>query len=335
MKRIMACLLVIACLLSAVVVAAGESMKVIKVKQAVNLRKGPSTDTASLAMVPLGTIVTDCVKEGQWYSVNYNGTVGYIRGDFLEAVVTSDSAPAAAEPAAPAAAEGTPLVAEGTPLVAEGTPLTQSGEAAPAAAPADEAPESINAPTQYDDDYVIMDATVGDVRVIARQIYQSANEYLMVVGLDASGNELWKKETTSDSITELEQTNAFIGGTQAAPLVLMYNACKGLTAIDPTTGAEAWTLDKKKVDLGGSISYAVDANGVAYIGGYYGPDPVAIDANGNVLWQASSGKEGATWMYRMELLADGVACAYGSMASEHSGTIVYDFNGAVKNVIYD
>ncbi len=335
MKRIMACLLVIACLLSAVVVAAGESMKVIKVKQAVNLRKGPSTDTASLAMVPLGTIVTDCVKEGQWYSVNYNGTVGYIRGDFLEAVVTSDSAPAAAEPAAPAAAEGTPLVAEGTPLVAEGTPLNQGGEAAPAAAPADEAPESINAPTQYDDDYVIMDATAGDVRVIARQIYQSANEYLMVVGLDASGNELWKKETTSDSITELEQTNAFIGGTQAAPLVLMYNACKGLTAIDPATGAEAWTLDKKKVDLGGSISYAVDANGVAYIGGYYGPDPVAIDANGNVLWQASSGKEGATWMYRMELLADGVACAYGSMASEHSGTIVYDFNGAVKNVIYD
>ena len=311
-------------------------MKVIKVKQSVNLRKGPSTDTASLTMVPLGTVVTDCVKEGDWYSVNFNGTIGYIRGDFLEAVATSDDSSApAAEPAAPAAAEGQPLVAEGQPLVAEGQPLNQASEAAPAAEPVDETPESINAPTQYDDDYVIMDATAGGVRVIARQIYQSANEYLMVVGLDASGNELWKKETTTDSITELEQTNAFIGGTEAAPLVMMYNACKGLTAIDPATGAEAWTVEKKKVDLGGSISYAVDANGVAYIGGYYGPDPVAIDASGNVLWQASSGKEGATWMYRMELLADGVACAYGSMASEHSGTIVYDFNGAVKNVIYD
>ena len=34
-------------------------------------------------------------------------------------------------------------------------------------------------------------------------------------------------------------------------------------APDPATGAEAWTVEKKKVDLGGSISYAVDANGKA------------------------------------------------------------------------
>ena len=60
-----------------------------------------------------------------------------------------------------------------------------------------------------------------------------------------------------------------------------------------------------------------------------------LDCNGNVLWQADSGSEGATWLYRVELKDDGIACAYGSMASENTGTIVYDFDGKVKDVIYD
>ena len=96
-----------------------------------------------------------------------------------------------------------------------------------------------------------------------------------------------------------------------------------------------WELPKKTLDLGGSISYVVDGNGVAYIGGYYGPDPVAIDASGNVLWQADSGKEAATWLYRIELQGDGIACYYGSMAGESSGCIVYGFDGSVQNVMYD
>ena len=330
MKRIVACLLAVVCLLTAVAFAEGVTMKVVNVKSNVNLRKGPGTDTKSLGKLPLGTIVTDCVKvEGSdWVAVNYNGTAGYIRGDYLETVAT---APAADQPAA--VAEGTPLQAESQqgPQVAEGTPLLPTAPQQVSDAPV----ASVTEASQYEDDFVILDTTAGDVRVVARQIYQTKNEYLMAVGLDASGNELWKQETTTDSITELMQTDAFMAGSQAAPLLLMYNACKGLTAINPADGSVAWTVEKAALDLGGSISHVVDGNGVAYIGGYYGPDPVAIDANGAVLWQASSGKEAATWLYRMELQPDGIACYYGSMASENSGCIVYGFDGAVNNVIYD
>ena len=349
MKRIMACLMAAICLLTAFAFAEGASMKVVNVNEAVNLRKGPSTDTESLAKVPVGTVVTDCVKvdRSEWYSVNYNGVAGYIRGDKLQLVE------AAAEPVAeaPAAAEGEILqpAAEAQPepaaqsAVAEGTPLLPTGAAQEEAEPAPAVEEvidapvaSIDQPTEYNDDFTILDTMVGGVRVIARQIYQEKNEYMMVVGLDGSNNTLWMKETVTDAITELMQTDVFIGGTQDAPLVMLYNACKGLSAIDPATGDVIWELAKSTIDLGGSISYVVDGNGVAYIGGYYGPDPVAIDAFGNVMWQASSGSDGATWLYRMELTDAGVACAYGSMANENTGTIVYDTaTGAVVDVIYD
>lgn len=350
MKRMTACLLAIVCLLTAFAFAEGErigDMKVIKVKQSVNLRKGPSTDTASIGQVPLGAIVTDCTKvEGsEWIAVNYNGVAGYIRGDFLQAVETpevkeeesskkDESSKKKKKDKSSEEQKSEGLVAEGTPLV-PGVEQEQK-KAKPVLVEVEEAPVAdINQKTEYDDDYVILDVTVGGVRVMARQIFEAADEYLMAVGLDGKGKEIWKKETVTDAITELTQTDAFMAGTQNAPLLLMYNACRGLTAIDPATGEVAWELAKKDLDLGGSISRGVDANGIAYIGGYYGPDPVAIDAAGNVLWQASSGNENATWLYNLELRNDGIACYYSNMAGGDSGCIVYDYNGMLKEVVYD
>jgi hypothetical protein len=357
MKRIMACLVAMVCLLTFFAFAEGISMKVVNVNTAVNLRKGPSTDTESLTQVPVGTVVTDCEKEGKWYKVNYNGVIGYIRGDKLEAVEAPAEEPVEApaekpaeapaeKPAEapaeePAKAEGEPLVAEGEPLVAAGEPLVAEGETGKDDKAANVLEDVENAPvssyadvSEYVDDNTFFDQVIGDVRVIFRQIYQQNCEYLMAVGLDAAGNEVWKKETTTDSITELMQTDAFIGGTKDAPLVMIYNACKGLTAVDPATGEVKWEISKKTLDLGGSISHVVDdTKGIAYIGGYYGPDPVAIDADGNVLWQASSGSAEATWLYRIELSDEGIACAYGKMAGEEYGTIVYGFDGEIVSIV--
>ena len=366
MKRIMACLVAVVCLLTSFAFAEGISMKVVNVNTAVNLRKGPSTDTEALTQVPVGTVVTDCVKDGDWYQVNFDGVVGYIRGDKLEAVEAPAAeeapaeapaaeeapaeapaaeeapaeAPAAEEaPAEAPAAEEAPAVTEGQPLVAEGEPLT-APEATQEEKPKSVLEEVENAPVQsyadvseYNDDFVILDTVVNGVRVIGRQIYQQDCEYLMAVGLDASGNELWKNETKTNHITELMQTDVFIAGTADAPLVMMYNASKGLTAVDPVTGEVKWEILKKDLKLGGSISHVVDGNGILYIGGYYGPDPVAIDPAGNVLWKSDSGDAEATWLYRMELTDEGIACSYGKMAGEDYGTIIYDFNGNVVSIV--
>lgn len=388
MKRIMACLLAAVCLLTSFAFAEGIYMKVVNVNTAVNLRKGPSTDTEALGQVPVGTVVTECVTDGKkqadgqvWYQVNFDGTVGYIRADKLqeveapaeavsekaeeqpaeeqpaEAVAEQPAEAPAEEPAAeptpeatkkpkkkkkakateaPAEAEAT-AVPEDQPLVAEGEALQPEATRRPrrvVQTNVENAPVTSYADvSEYNDDFVILDEIVGDVRVIGRQIYQQDCEYLMAVGLDADGNELWKTETTTDNITELMQTDVFIGGTAKKPLVMMYNACRGLSAIDPANGKVKWTIYKRDLNLGGSISHVVDSKGICYIGGYYGPDPVAINAKGKVLWQASSGSAEATWLYRMDLSDEGIACAYGKMAGEDYGTIVYDFDGNVVSIV--
>ena len=55
----------------------------------INVRKGPSTNTAVVAKIPdyKGEYVPDCYpclgKVKGWYKVNVDGKIGYVRGDLL------------------------------------------------------------------------------------------------------------------------------------------------------------------------------------------------------------------------------------------------------------
>ena len=209
MKRILACAVAVACLLTACAtfaLADGIAMKVIKVNEAVNMRQQTNTDSAIVGKVPKGTVLEGCtpVEGSQWIAVTYQGIAGYIRGDFLEPV--DGSAPAAA-PAAPAAApaSGAAAADADVPAVTGSTPV----ENPPVA--------NINQATDYNDDFVILDQNVNGVRVMARQIFTKTNEYLMIVGLDGNGDQIWKRETATEDISEMTQTEAFMGGTAAMP----------------------------------------------------------------------------------------------------------------------
>lgn len=181
----------------------------------------------------------------------------------------------------------------------------------------------------------VLDATIANLRILAERAYVGGGEYLLVTCEDAGGAQRWFYETMTDDVTELTLTDAFIGGWAQNPLVLVYNAEEGLTALEPFTGETVWTLPEERIHLGASISYAVDgATGVAYIGGYYGPDPVAIDMNGNVLWQSNAGSGDIFWLTSIEARDNGLACYYASMG-ESSGYVIYGYNGLVQEVIYD
>ena len=68
-------------------------------------------------------------------------------------------------------------------------------------------------------------------------------------------------------------------------------------------------------------------DGTIYIGGYYGPDPVAISMSGEVLWKAQAAED-AYWMYRIDLEEDGVLGVYECIGTpETSGRIRYSYEG--------
>lgn len=147
--------------------------------------------------------------------------------------------------------------------------------------------------------------------------FGDVSETLFVARFDENGDEIWSYATESLGTTELDSLDVFINDKAEAPMVMVYNSYYGLVALDAATGAEIWTLPVTTVSLGGSIKYAVGEDGAMYIGGYYGPDPAAISADGRLLYQCSSLHEDAEygettffWMSSIEVQPDGITVHY-------------------------
>ena len=184
-------------------------------------------------------------------------------------------------------------------------------------------------------------AQVDGRTIIAERSYAGSGEVMELACLDANGSELWKRVFQSPYSTELDCTDAFVAGTAAEPTVLVHVSGVGLTALDLYTGQEKWTLGEDVVSLGGSLSCAVAADGTMYIGGYYGPDPVAISVDGEVLWQSSSvyGEQDGYpmefwWLYALELGPDGLTATYDMSADERGGQVLYSLDGQMLSYCF-
>ena len=67
-------------------VGSGSGTGTIKLKDpssSLNVRSGPSTNTSVVGSLPHGTVVQITGKSGDWYKINFNGTTGYVKGDFV------------------------------------------------------------------------------------------------------------------------------------------------------------------------------------------------------------------------------------------------------------
>ena len=175
---------------------------------------------------------------------------------------------------------------------------------------------------------------VGDGMVRAYQ-YESGLahecEILVVARYDAQEQMMWSYRTSTPYHTELELTNMFVNDMAPVPMVMVYNAAYGLVALDAETGETLWTLYGAEKDLGASIVHGIGADGTMYIGGYYGPDPVAISPDGEVLWSSSSvywqnGDEQAKfdWIYNIEVFNEGIRAEY------ETGEVIYDSQGQTR-----
>ena len=173
----------------------------------------------------------------------------------------------------------------------------------------------------------IYDETVGEVRLHAERAYRDDGEHLILMRLRSNDRIEWACETAA-GYSELEGTSFFTGGGRA----MLYSADRGLTAVELSGGETLW--QQPEAAIGGNICSAVSDDGTIYLCGYYGPDPMAIDAGGNVLWRADFGS-GTYWRYAIELREDGVAAYYEGLDNgDHAGWVIYDYSGNLLRTEY-
>ena len=79
------CLILILCLGVLAVTAGAVSQGGVTTNTAVNLRSGPGTSNSVIATLPAGTTMICGGQSNGWYKVVYNGTVGYVSGDYVTA----------------------------------------------------------------------------------------------------------------------------------------------------------------------------------------------------------------------------------------------------------
>lgn len=171
---------------------------------------------------------------------------------------------------------------------------------------------------------VALDAEAAGVRIRAVRDYDGDNETMTLTATDAgSGETLWTR-TLSGIATELTATAAFLGGTEAEPVLILGQSEIGVSACDLRTGETLWTVSREDTALSAGLCYALAADGTMYLGGFYGPDPVAIDGKGSVLWRADAQDDDTYWLYELKILDDVLAAHYDHLIDEDAGWVYYD-----------
>lgn len=286
------------------------NMQVVNCKEWVSLRDMPTTQAKRLAKVPLGAVVDDCEQvTGEFIRCNFEGKTGYIHVDYLSAVEheTDDS-----------------WDDEGD-EDSDWYTKANTGFNELSAFPSPEELLSVGFPS--------LDESVRGYRVIARkaELFEADIEQLMAVCYDASGRAIWSVMAENDGLTELSGVEAFLGGTAEKPLLIIFTTDQGLRAyqVGPWQDVE-WTLDNhSQLMVGGSICVAVDPDGTAYMCGYYGQAPVAVSADGKVLWHAENKNESIIWPYRITTDEEGIHVNYDSYfnATNMQYMLTFDRNG--------
>ena len=226
------------------------AMRVVKCKEYVTLREEPYKTSRALARVPLGAIVYNCSTIRQKTSfvyAEYEGLSGYILVKYLEK-----------------APEFEPAVTSAITRKMTMDEVIGSGE-------------------------VILDWQDYNISVIAAHEFVNEKKIqteVLRIGCFIDGEPLWGHVETLQSFNDLTLLKAFISGTEDDPMVMLYDGGYGLTMLDLLSGSEKWTLTTGNCNLGDAVATAVDDEGIMYIAGSKGPDPVAITMSGRVMWKS-------------------------------------------------
>ena len=185
------------------------------------------------------------------------------------------------------------------------------------------APVQTDAGVLPDGGRLVLDELVDGIHVTAER-RGGEGETLSVMAVNDAGYPIWSYELSNEYVTELDGTAAFLGGTAEDPRVMVYGH-EGLSSLRLATGEKVWQVEE---NLGGSLTAATGPDGTMYVGGYYGPNLVAISMDGKLLWQAEQNLE-VYWLYEMELTDEGIVATYDHLPGDHDGRVCYSYDGQV------
>ena len=174
---------------------------------------------------------------------------------------------------------------------------------------------------------VLADDQLAGLRIVIEASETAKGEAVRATAYAEDGALIWRQELATEQRTELTLVDGFLGGVEKRPLAYLYAMGDGLTAYDAASGEAAWRVPTDAVNLGGSVTHAFAGDGTLYMGGYYGPEPVAISGAGEVLWQARTSDD-IYWLTDIQVTDEGVLAAYEVVGFEGNdmrpGTVLYD-----------
>lgn len=276
------------------------AMRVVRCREYVSLREVPDKTAARLAKVPLDAIVLYCSNNVRKYDradyrkqaelfirCEYEGQVGYILKKYLIPAPEFE----------PAETRTSDTMMQREEIVGNGS--------------------------------VVLDWHEFNVSVLAA--YEVITEEEKVwetirVGCFIDDDPIWGYTEDVVQKDETPSLNAFMGGTEDEPQVYVYDSQYGLILLDLMDGIESWELTKVACPLGDASVRAVSTEtGVLYVAGSEGPDPVAISAEGAVLWRAEIDDPEVFGPKEIKLQPNEIEVVYESghtVSLEYSGEVI-------------
>lgn len=278
------------------------AMRVVNCKDYVSLRAAPDKKATVLAKVPLNAIVLYCNNNVRKYAAGnykkqadlfirceYDGMEGYIMKKYLQP--------------------------------------------APECEPA-ETKQNNNEMTREEiigNGEVILDWTEFNVSVLAarEQIVEDGETWEYVrIGCFINDIPNWGYTEAVKLSGKPVTLKAFMGGTEDEPTVYVYDEGYGLSMLDLMDGTEVWTILREDCTFGDAAVTAIgEDNGTLYVAGTDGPHPIAVSAEGTILWRSEVDDPEVYEPTKIILNANDIEVIYDS-----GKIVVLEYNGDLVSV---
>lgn len=158
------------------------------------------------------------------------------------------------------------------------------------------------------------------VEVLFERFFDAGQEYATLTGVDNSGAIVWQYTTDAYDAAQLNRTSN-IGSWEDRHYFVEDGS---VVALDIQTGDVLW----KNADFGGSPAgeeaCLITKDGTAFVTGYFGPDVIIIDANGNTKWFVDQFSPDLFWPYQVEIAEGQLVIYYESGPNQEKSTLAVD-----------